>query len=144
MAENKTKQTEANVDDFLKGVADERKKSDSYKLIEIMSAITGEGPKMWGPSIIGFGKYHYKYDSGHEGDFMLVGFSPRKQSISVYLMAGFDGSDDSHFGKILSGLGKFKTGKGCLYIKKLDDVNVDGLKELIIISVNFLKEKYLT
>lgn len=144
MAENKTKQTNVNVDDFLKGVTDERKRMDSYRLIELMSEITGEGPKMWGPSIIGFGTYHYKYASGHEGDFMLVGFSPRKQSISVYLMAGFNSSVDPRIEKMLSGLGKFKMGKSCLYINKLDDVNIEELKELIKRSVNFLRENYLT
>ena len=142
MAELKTKQNEASVDGFLKSVADERKRKDSYLLIDMMSEITGERPKMWGPSIIGFGSYHYKYESGHEGDMALAGFSPRKQSISVYLMAGAAEIESEGSGNLFENLGKYKMGKGCLYINKLEDVNLEVLKEMIESSVNFLKRKY--
>ena len=142
MAELKTKKTEVDVEVFLDSVADERKRKDSHVLIKLMSEITGEKPKMWGPSIVGFGSYHYKYDSGHEGDFALIGFSPRKQSISVYLMGGFDIMEKSGGGNLLQDLGKHKTGKGCLYINRLDDVDLDILKEMMEVSVNYVREKY--
>jgi hypothetical protein len=142
MAELKTKQTDADVNKFLDSVPDERKREDSHTIINLMSEITGEQPKLWGPSIIGFGSYHYKYDSGHEGDSMLTGFSPRKQAISVYLMAGGVMAENHEYGKKLGSLGKYKMGKGCLYINKLDDVNIDRLKELIEMSVDYLRKKY--
>lgn len=142
MKEAKTIPTGADVDAFIASVADEKKRQDSYKMIDIMSEITGEKPRMWGPGIIGFGQYHYKYDSGHEGDAALVGFSPRKQSFSIYLMAGFIATEYEGYDDLLARLGKYKTGKGCLYVNKLDDVNLDVLKQLIRISYDFLKKKY--
>jgi hypothetical protein len=137
MAELKTKPTDENVAEYLRTITDEKKIKDSYSLIQLMKEITGEEPKMWGTSIIGFGSYHYKYASGHEGDAALIGFSPRKQNISLYLMAGIEGNED-----LLLNLGKHKAGKGCLYLKQLNDVNLDVLKELIERTVNNLKKMY--
>jgi len=142
MAELKTKQTDANVTGFIESVSDEKKRRDCFQLIDLMSEITGEKAKLWGASIIGFGNYHYKSKSGSEGDWFLVGFSPRKQNISIYLMAGYVSAENPQYEEILQKLGKYKLGKGCLYINKLEDINADLLKELIVISVNFLKNKY--
>ncbi|MCA9303398.1 MAG: DUF1801 domain-containing protein [Phycisphaerales bacterium] len=136
MSENKTKPTKQTVAAYLKAV-DPKHTNDCKQLIEIMSKVTGEKPKMWGPSIIGFGSYHYVYDSGREGDSMLCGFSPRKAAISVYIMSGFDKEPE-----LMEKLGKFKTGKSCLYIKSLDDVHVPTLKKLITASVKYMKKKY--
>src|SRR5207249_2771638 len=116
MPELKTKQTDDSVTAFLNSVEDEKKRKDSFAIAEIMKDVTKMEPKMWGTSIIGFGSYHYKYDSGHEGDMCLIGFSPRKQNISLYLMMGLEDNKD-----VLQKLGKHKTGKGCLYINKLED-----------------------
>ena len=137
MAELKTKQTDDSVTVFLNSVEDEKKRKDSFAILEIMKGATRLEPKMWGTSIIGFGRYHYKYDSGHEGDMCIVGFSPRKQSITLYLMIG-----DGNVEKLLKNLGKHKTGKGCLYINKLEDVSTDVLKQLIITSADAIKKKY--
>jgi len=137
MAEAKTKPTEQSVESFLEKIADENLRDDCQKLIAIMKKITGSKPKMWGTSIVGFGKYHYTYDSGHEGDSCLAGFSPRKQNISIYVMLGaFPHAD------LIEKLGKHKAAKGCLYIKKLDDVNISVLEKLIQRSVATLQEKY--
>lgn len=136
-AKAKTAPTKVSVAGFLDAVADERKRNDGFRLIEIMKKITGAEPVLWGPSIVGFGSYHYKYESGHEGDSCLTGFSPRKEAIVLYVMPGFDTHKD-----LLEKLGKHKAGKGCLYIKKLEDVDVNVLKELIKISVGHLKKKY--
>lgn len=137
MAELKTKKNDASVNDFINGVENETRRKDAWKMMELMETVTGEKPAMWGPSIIGFGSYHYKYASGREGDWMLTGFSPRKQSTSVYLLCGFDELED-----LLEKLGKYKTGKGCLYINKLADIDQGILKQMIERSVNILKEKY--
>jgi hypothetical protein len=142
MAELKTKQTEADVNSFLDSVTDEKKRSDSYAIMEMMSEITGSKPKLWGDSIIGFGNYRYKYASGREGDWFLTGFAPRKQNISLYLMAGYIGPENQDYERLLQELGKFKMGKGCVYINKLEDVDKDRLKELIRMSVNYLKDRY--
>lgn len=131
MAELKTQQNDASVVDFLNKVEKDQKRTDSFAILDMMREITGTEPKMWGASIIGFGSYHYKYESGREGDWFIVGFSPRKQNISLYMMSGFEGRDE-----ILSRLGKYKTSKACLYINKLADVDVDVLKELIQKSVD--------
>jgi hypothetical protein len=130
MAELKTKPTDQSVDDFLKGVSDERRRQDCYAILEFMKKATGAEPKMWGGSIVGFGAYHYKYASGREGDWFLTGFSPRKQNLTLYIMAGFGEYDE-----LLAKLGKHKTGKACLYINKLADVDVSVLQELIAKSV---------
>lgn len=134
MAELKTKANKASVDKFLKGIKDERVREDCYKVIEIMKKATKEEPKMWGTSIIGFGSYHYKYASGREGDWMLTGFSPRKQNLTLYIMSGFDEYDS-----LLKKLGKHAIGKSCLYIKKLEDVDAKVLKELVAKSVKHMQ-----
>ncbi len=136
MAENKTQFNDASVADFLDAVPDERKRRDSYALLEMMREISGEEPQMYGASIIGFGRSHYKYDSGREGDMPMVGFSPRKQNLSLYLLTGFD-----DYGEMLGRLGKHKLGKSCLYINKLTDVDQDVLRELIRQTVAFMRSK---
>ena len=137
MAENKTKPTGSSVVEFLEGVAHEQRKKDSFVVLELMKKVTQEEPTMWGPSIVGFGEYHYKYESGREGDFFLTGFSPRKQSLTLYIMGGF-----SQYESLLAQLGKHKTGKSCLYINKLDDIDMDILKKMIQKSVKYISEKY--
>jgi hypothetical protein len=126
MAELKTKETEADVDDFLNSVADENVRADCRRIAELMSKATGAPPKMWGANVVGFGKYRYKYESGREGEWMIVGFSPRKQNITLYLMTGAEWNE-----KLLSKLGKHKTGKGCLYFKRLSDVDETVLNKII-------------
>ena len=130
MAENKTRPTQVSVAKTVDAVPDETRRADAKKLVRIMQEATGEKPKMWGPSIIGFGTYHYRYESGREGDAPSVGFSPRKNACVLYGLLGVDGSDE-----LLPKLGRFTTGKGCLYIKKLADVDEQVLKELIARSV---------
>jgi hypothetical protein len=137
MAELKTKLNDRDVEAFLHSVEDEAKKKDSFEILEIMKSTTGEKPKMWGTSIVGFGSYHYKYKSGREGDWFKTGFSPRKQSMTVYIMQGFN-----KYGELLIKLGKYKTGKACLYFKKLEDVDKEVLKTLISHSVDYLTNKY--
>ncbi|MFI5137962.1 MAG: DUF1801 domain-containing protein [Sphingobacteriales bacterium] len=137
MAELKTKPTEVIVESFLDKVPDENVRKDCCTLIKLMEKITGEKAKMWGTAIIGFGQYHYKYASGHEGDICLVGFSPRKANISIYALGYFAAQAE-----VLNKLGKYKAGKGCLYIKKLDDINLDVLESLIMQSIDFLKKKH--
>jgi len=130
MAELKTKVNDASVDIFLRGITDEAKREDSYKILEMMKKATKAEPKMWGTSIIGFGDYHYKYESGREGDYFLTGFSPRKQNLTLYILGGFDEHEE-----LLNKLGKYSLGKGCLYIKKLEDVDAKVLNELVTRSV---------
>jgi hypothetical protein len=137
MAELKTKVNTASVEKFLKSVGDKQKRGDSFKILQLMKKVTKEEPKMWGPSIVGFGKYHYKYDSGHEGDMCIAGFSPRKQAITIYILPGFD-----KYESLMKKLGKYKTGKSCLYIKKLDDVDLQVLEKIIVSSVKYVKEKF--
>ena len=136
MAEIKTKQTDADVMEFINTFANnEQKKLDSFELIRIMKEVTGQEPKMWGPSIIGFGVYHYKSErSRQEGDWPLVGFSPRKVAISLYVYTG--AKEHEH---LLEGLGKFKMGKACIYVKKLSDINLDVLRKIIRESIVYLK-----
>ena len=126
MAENKTQKSGESVEEFLASVENKRRREDGLTLLEMMREITGLEPDMWGPSIIGFGDYHYKYESGREGDMFLTGFSPRKQSLSLYIMAGFDAYDD-----LLVRLGKHRKGASCLYINKLADVDMAVLRELV-------------
>ena len=126
MSQNKTRPITTSVTSFLNSVEDEIQRRDSHTLISIMKEITGEEPVIWGSSIIGFGSYHYKYNSGREGDMLLTGFSPRKQNLSLYIMAGF-----TKYEELLQKLGKHKTGKSCLYIKRLSEINTDVLIELI-------------
>jgi hypothetical protein len=134
-AELKTKVNNASVEGFLNSVKDEQTREDCFEILKIMKQVTKEEPKMWGTSIIGFGSYHYKGASGREGDWMLTGFSPRKQNLTLYLMHGFDEQKD-----LLKKLGKHKTSMGCLYIKKLDDVDKKVLKELVAGSVKRMKQ----
>ena len=133
-AENKTKETKASVEKFLNGIKDEKKREDSFKILKMMKQITKSEPKMWGSSMVGFGNYHYKYASGREGDWFLTGFSPRKQSLTLYMMSYLEKHEN-----ILKRLGKYKTGKGCLYIKQLEDVDMRVLKELISTTVKKAK-----
>jgi hypothetical protein len=137
MAKNKTIPNETSVSAFIKGVEDEQKKADCQTLIGLMKEITGEEPVMWGPSIIGFGSYHFKYDSGREGDMLLTGFSPRKQNLTLYIMSGFN-----RYEKLMQKLGKYKTGKSCLYIKRLSDIDLGVLMELIKDSYAHYNKKY--
>ena len=137
MAELKTKENKASVEKFLKGVSDEKKQEDSFTILTMMKKITKEEPKMWGPSIVGFGKYHYKYESGREGEMCITGFSPRKQNLTIYIMPGF-----KKYEELMKKLGKYKTGKACLYINKLEDVDMKVLKELVESSFKYMKEKY--
>lgn len=137
MSENKTKPTDESPYDFINTIENETKRNDSLKLIEIMKEVTGHEPVMWGESIIGFDEYHYKYDSGREGDFLKVGFSPRKAALTLYIMSGFKPYEEK-----LKKLGKHKTGGSCLYVKKLDDIDLDILKEMIIHSVNYISDRY--
>lgn len=126
--ELKTRQNSDDVSAFLGSISDEQRRKDAQRVVKMMRDITGEKPTMWGSSIIGFGSYHYKYVSGHEGDTMKVGVSPRKNALTLYLMGSYD---FANYQDLLSKLGKHKTGKACLYIDKLDDINVDTLQQLI-------------
>jgi len=135
MAELKTRRNKGNVEAFLNNVPDEGKRQDSFTILELMRQVTGREPEMWGDSIVGFGSYHYKYKSGREGDWFLTGFSPRKQNLTLYIMSGFDDYD-----QLLNKLGKYSTGKSCLYIKKVEDVDTDVLKQLIKKSVAHMEE----
>jgi hypothetical protein len=130
MAENKTKPTEANVDEFLASVENDRRRSDALVVCKLMNELTGKKPVMWGPTMVGFGTYHYKYESGREGDWFVAGFAPRKANLVLYIMSGFKGH-----AALLAALGKHKTGGCCLYINKLEDVDMDVLRELIHRSV---------
>ena len=130
MAELKTKKTTASVEKFLNNVADEQRRRDCFRLVEIMKGETKAEPAMWGTSIVGFGRHQYKYESGRELDWFLVGFSPRKQDLTLYIMGGLE-----RYPSLTKKLGKHKTGKACLYIKKLEDVDLPTLKQLIKQSV---------
>jgi hypothetical protein len=139
MAEPKTKPTDIDVNDFIVSFADtDQKRKDSYELIKLMKELTGSEPRMWGPSIIGFGSFHYKSEkSRQEGDWPLIAFSPRKAAISLYVYTG-----DKEHEYLLEGLGKYKIGKACIYIKKLSDINLDIFKRLAKETINFLHSKY--
>lgn len=133
MAELKTKQNEQNIEAFLKSVEDETRRQDCFTVLDLMKQITKADPKMWGSSIVGFGNYHYKYESGREGDWFLTGFSPRKQNLTLYIMPGF-----ARYSELMGKLGKHKIGKSCLYIKKLEDIDFQILRELIELSVDHM------
>ncbi|MBN9284502.1 MULTISPECIES: DUF1801 domain-containing protein [unclassified Flavobacterium] len=138
MAKNKTTYTAVNVVDFINAYVDnEQKKADSFRLIELMSEWSGFEPKMWGPTIIGFGNYHYKYASGHEGDAPLIGFSPRKAAFSLYVFSPTE--ENKH---LLDNLGKYKISKACIYIKKLSDINIPALKKICEDSFKYLNEHH--
>jgi hypothetical protein len=137
MAELKTKPNEQSVEQFLQGVPDDQKRQDCFTILELMHQVTQMEPQMWGSSMVGFGSYHYKYASGHEGDSFLTGFSPRKQNLTLYIMPGFDQYD-----ALMQKLGKYTTGKSCLYIKRLADIDLPTLKELIRQSVNHMAQTW--
>ncbi|MCB9765769.1 MAG: DUF1801 domain-containing protein [Alphaproteobacteria bacterium] len=137
MATLKTHETDASVDAFLDAVEDERKRADARAICDLMAEITGEPPRMWGPTIVGFGRYAYTYESGRTGEWMRVGFSPRKRNLTLYIMPGF-----SEYDGLMGQLGRFKTGKSCLYINKLADVDQGVLRELVSRSVQHMAEKY--
>ena len=139
MAENKTNKTGASVTEFLRSIDNPQMRADARRVASIMRRVTGKRAKMWGSAIVGYGTYHYKYDSGREGDFMVTGYSPRKQALTVYIMPGF-----SKFGPLMKKLGKYKTGKSCLYIKRLSDVDEKVLEQLIDGSVRQMRDKYET
>jgi hypothetical protein len=138
MAKNKTTETEISVSDFINSYVDsDQKKIDSFKLIELMTEWSGFEPKMWGPTIVGFGSYHYKYASGHEGDAPLIGFSPRKAEFSLYI---YTAADEHKY--LLDNLGKFKMGKACIYVKKLSDINMATVAELCKATIAYLSKHY--
>ena len=137
MAENKTRETKTSVAAFLNAIDDKRKRADAKKIAAMMRKATGKRAKMWGTAIVGFGTYHYKYESGREGDWALVGFSPRKQNLVVYIMPGFE-----KFPTLMKKLGKYKTGKSCLYLNKLDNVDESVLEQLIDKSVKLMRKRY--
>ena len=137
MSENKTRPTDQKVMEFLNSVEHKTRRADGLTLLKMMEEITGEDAVMWGSSIVGFGSYHYKYESGREGDMPLVGFSPRKQNLTLYIMAGF-----KRYEELLAKLGKHKTGKSCLYLNKLADVDQKVLREMVAASVEYLSKKY--
>lgn len=139
MASNATRPTEVDPVDFVAAVEHPTRRADAQTLLELMQRVTGCRPTMWGPSIIGFGRYHYRYDSGREGDFMMTGFSPRKASLVVYVLPGYD-----EIGEQLARLGKHKTGKSCLYITKLADVDLAVLEEIVTDGVARMRERYET
>lgn len=137
MAKNKTTETNCSVTEFVNKVENEGKRSDSFKLIEVFKSITGFEPKMWGPTIIGFGSYHYKYESGHEGDAPLAGFSPRKDSLVIYFATEYESRE-----ALLSQLGKHKSSKSCVYVKKLSDIDIKVLEMMTINSMAYVKKLY--
>ena len=134
---NKTTETDASVEEFINAVDNEQKRKDSWDLLALMEGITGSKAKMWGSSLVGFGQYHYKYESGREGDFFITGFSPRKTALTVYVMPGFDGYKEQ-----LARLGPYKTGKSCLYLKNLEVVDRKVLEEIVSDSVAVMRERY--
>ncbi len=137
MAKNKTTETEKSVTGFIDAVKDKTKRDDSYQLIALMKKLMQAEPKLWGPSIIGFGSYHYKYDSGHEGDAPLLAFSPRANALTVYLSGNFEKRDE-----LLTKLGKYKSEKGCIYIKKLADVDLAILEKMLMAHAKHIKKMY--
>ncbi|WP_201300987.1 DUF1801 domain-containing protein [Sunxiuqinia indica] len=139
MAELKTTPNDRSVENFLNEIEPGQKRKDGFRLLEIMKKLTNSQPQMWGESIIGFGTYHYKYASGREGDWFVTGFSPRKQNLSIYLMSC---ENDKRLADLYKKLGKHKTGKACLYVKKLEDIDESVLTEMIKESIQSMKEKY--
>ena len=137
MAKNKTTETDVNVTEFINNVENEVRRKDSFSLVKIFKSITGYEPKMWGPSMIGFGRYHYKYASGHEGDAPLAAFSPRKDSLVLYMATEFEKREE-----LLSQLGKHKSSKSCVYAKKLDDIDIAVLEKIIKNSMSYITKLY--
>ena len=139
MAENKTKPTKQSTAAFINSIEDKQKRADAKKLAAMMRKATGARGQMWGSSMVGYGQYHYQYASGREGDYMLTGFSPRKQALTIYIMAGFKNID-----ALMNKLGKYKTGKSCLYVKQLSDIDEKVLERLIVGSVKYMRKNYET
>lgn len=137
MAEAKTRMTGKSVEEYLDTVASDRRRQDARTVLEMMRRASGEEPKMWGPSIIGFGRYRYRYDSGHQGESFLAGLAPRKQALTVYIMPGFD-----EFGDLMDRLGTYKVGKSCLYINKLESIDETVLEQLIARSIDVMRARY--
>jgi Domain of unknown function (DU1801) len=135
-AENKTQPTKKSVREFISAIEDQQMQKDCKTLCKFMEQVTGEKPVLWGDAIIGFGSYHYKYASGREGDFCLIGFSPRKQNMAIYTNCYLEGND------LTKSLGKFKNGKSCLNVKKLEDINLDVLEKILVVSMKRIKEMY--
>jgi len=136
-SQNKTVATQVEVSDFVENIDDVKQKEEAKLLIKIMKKITGEKAIIWGDSIIGFGEYHYKYTSGREGDFLKIGFSPRKNNFSIYIMPGM-----KRYPELMNNLGKYKTGKSCLYIKNLDQIDMNVLESLIDKAYQYMSEEY--
>jgi hypothetical protein len=142
MAENKTKPTAVSVDAFIEAVEHPGKREDAKELDALFRKVTGEEPKMWGPTIVGYGQYHYKYDSGHEGDICRVGFSPRKARHSLYLLnCSLDG-EQTEFAALRGQLGKIGNGKGCLYVNKLADIDLGILEQMVVLSWRYSHDRY--
>jgi hypothetical protein len=139
MPENKTQATSVSVEDYIAAITDDLKRKDAQTLLDLLKKITGEVPVLWGSSIIGFGRYHYKYESGLEGDSAIISFSPRKRELVIYIMSGFE-----NFQALLAKLGKHKTGQSCLYVKRLSDISIKVLTELMTESVKLMRSKYPT
>ena len=137
MSEPKTKPTRASVDRFIAAVPDPQRREESRRLVEMMQAATGDKPVLWGTAIVGFGRYHYRYDSGREGDWPITGFSPRKRELSLYIMSGFDRHAD-----LLARLGRHRIGVSCLYLRRLDEIDMDVLDTLVRVSVDSMRERY--
>jgi len=135
--EAKTKPTDASVDDYIARIEDSQRADDCRALVKLMTRLTKKKPVMWGPSIVGFDSYHYRYDSGREGDACLMGFSSRKADIAIYVVAGFDGTE-----RLLASLGKHKTAKACLYVKRLSDINLEVLESLLAHSAEEIRRRY--
>lgn len=134
---NKTRPTKQDARSFIENIDNPTRREDAKAVLELMSRLTGEVPVLWGPSIVGFGSYHYRYDSGREGDYFLTGFSPRKANLVIYVMPGFE-----PFADLMGRLGRFKTGRSCLYVNKLADLDVAVLEKLLDASVKLVKERY--
>lgn len=137
MADLKTKVNDASVEDFLNGIENATRRDDAFAVLAMMKSVTRKKPKMWGPSIVGFDQYHYKYESGREGEMPMTGFSPRSQALTLYISLGFD-----RYAALMKKLGKHTTGKSCLYIKKLEDVDMKVLRELVTECYRYMKGKY--
>ena len=137
MTENKTKESDASVDAFLDAVENDERRTDCKTLLNLMAEVTGSEPRMWGSSMIGFGRYHYRYASGREGDWFITGFSPRKKALTLYIMPGFDGYDD-----LMGRLGKHTSGRACIYVRRLDDIDLEVLKEMVLASVVHMRAQY--
>jgi hypothetical protein len=139
MADLKTRPTGMDVKAFLRSISDDARREDGLRVLELMQEITGEEPRMWGPAMIGFGSYQYRYETGHEGEYFIAGFSPRKANLALYIMAGLH-----RYPELLARLGKHRTGKSCLYIKRMSDVEEDVLRELVSASVAHMRANYRT